>query len=319
MALVVIVTHWFDPTADFVIEELNKRNVPLIRFDVADFPKNLSLTAVTEVDGWRCNIHIDGHSMTLEDITGIYFRRPTRFDFGLLPEATSEWARAEARNGLGGILMTSGKWLNHPHRSGYAEFKPIQLAEAHKAGLTAPRTLITNDPMHAKAFVKEIVNVIYKPMSSSVLPYGAAAGPMLYASVVTEDHLADGEGVTSTAHMFQERVDHQYAVRLTVIDGRMFAAAIHAHSDAAALDWRSDYEALTYEVVEVPRDVERRVRDFMLRLQLRFGAFDFLVTPEGNWVFLEVNPNGQWAWIEQRTGMPIASAIADALTTEAKP
>ena len=92
-----------------------------------------------------------------------------------------------------------------------------------------------------------------------------------------------------------------------------------APSAAAALDWRSDYDAPTYEVVEVPPDVECGVKELMLSLRLRFGAFDFLVTPEGRWVFLEVNPNGQWAWIEQMTGMPIASALADALTMEANP
>jgi ATP-grasp ribosomal peptide maturase len=316
MASVLIVTQWFDPTADFVIEELNHRGVSLVRFDLSDFPKALSLTAVIDDGDWRCSIHTGGRSVALESVTGIYFRRPTTFDFGRLPEATAEWARTEARNGLGGLLMTSTKWLNHPHRSGYAEFKPVQLAEARKVGLTVPRTLITNDPAQAREFAEKTANTIYKPMSSAILPHGAAAGPMLYASEVTGDHLADGEGVSSTAHMFQERIDHQYAVRLTVVDERMFAAAIHAHSEASVLDWRSDYDSLTYRVVEVPYDVRRSVKDLMLRLGLRFGAFDFLVTPDDKWVFLEINPNGQWAWIEQKTGMPIASAVADALMAE---
>lgn len=319
MASVIIVTHWFDPTTDFVVQELNKRAVRLIRFDVADFPRNLNLIATLDDDAWSCGIRVGSRSIALEDITGIYFRRPTRFAFGSLSEAVTEWARAEARNGFGGLLMTSEKWLNHPHRSGYAEFKPIQLSEARKAGLTIPRTLVTNDLMRARAFVEETKSVIYKPMSSSVLPHGAGAGPMLYASIVTNDQLVHGDGVGSTAHMFQELIEHEYAVRLTVVDGRMFPAAIHAHSAAAALDWRSDYDAPTYEVVEVPPDVECGVKELMLSLRLRFGAFDFLVTPEGRWVFLEVNPNGQWAWIEQMTGMPIASALADALTMEANP
>jgi D-alanine-D-alanine ligase-like ATP-grasp enzyme len=55
----------------------------------------------------------------------------------------------------------------------------------------------------------------------------------------------------------------------------------------------------------------------MNMLDLRFGALDFLVTPEGEWVFLEINPNGQWAWIEENTGLPITSAIADILAGEA--
>jgi pyruvate carboxylase len=56
------------------------------------------------------------------------------------------------------------------------------------------------------------------------------------------------------------------------------------------------------------------VTGLMRSLGLRFGALDFLVTPEGEWVFLEVNPNGQRAFVEQATGLPIAAAIAGALS-----
>jgi hypothetical protein len=62
-----------------------------------------------------------------------------------------------------------------------------------------------------------------------------------------------------------------------------------------------------------PKFVRGRVRHLMEKLSLRFGALDFVVTPEGEWWFLECNPNGQWAWIEDETGMPIAGALANAL------
>jgi len=43
-----------------------------------------------------------------------------------------------------------------------------------------------------------------------------------------------------------------------------------------------------------------------------YGAFDFVVTPDGEWIMLECNPAGQWLWL-QETGVPIAATLADVL------
>ncbi len=93
----------------------------------------------------------------------------------------------------------------------------------------------------------------------------------------------------------------------------MLAAAIHAGSKAAHEDWRRDYGALTYTTTTVPEDVVVGMRRLMARLQLRYGAADFIVAPHGRWTFLEVNPCGQWDWIQEATGLPIVEAIADEL------
>jgi ATP-grasp ribosomal peptide maturase len=307
---VLVITHWFDPTADHVIEELNRRNVRVLRFDAADFPARLVMTGRLTGDRWHTTLRLDERVLDVAEVTGAYFRRPTVFTTSGLPDEVAPWATAEARAGLGGLLMAQRMWLNHPHRVSYSDYRPVQLAAAVRAGLTVPDTVITNAPGEARAFAERYGEVIYKPMSQA-----RPDGRMVYASVVTPHDLAgaDGDRVAGTAHLFQERVVHEHAVRLTVVDSALFAAAIHADSDAAALDWRSDYAALTYEPIGVPDDVRRGVLAIMKELRLRFGAFDFLVTPDG-WVYLEVNPNGQWAWIETATGLPIVAAIADALT-----
>jgi len=67
-------------------------------------------------------------------------------------------------------------------------------------------------------------------------------------------------------------------------------------------------------VTDVPEPVRHGVRELLRGLGLRFAATDFVVTPAGEWYFLDLNPNGQWAWIEQETGLPICAAIADALS-----
>ncbi|MCX4722967.1 ATP-grasp ribosomal peptide maturase [Streptomyces sp. NPDC090052] len=312
---VLVLTQRFDPTADYVVEELNRRGVDVFRCDIGDFPHMLTVTGVLSASGtgWSTHLESSGRKLSLEDVSGVYHRRPSAFRFDNMPDPVAQWADNEARMGVSGLLMADARWLNHPHRIRYAEYKPVQLQEAVQAGLTIPRTVITNNPPAVRAFADEVGEVIYKPLSSPVLDEGVATGRLLYTAVVAPEHLAEAEGIAATAHMFQERVKHTGAVRLTVVDGQMFAAAIHAATDAAQLDWRSDYSALTYQVVPVPEDVRRGVVSLMAALQLRYGAFDFLVTTEG-WTFLEVNPNGQWAWIEDRTGLPIAAALATALT-----
>jgi len=102
--VVLVITHWLDPTADFVVAELNRRDVPVLRFDTADFPLLLTTTGVLR-DRWSGTLRLGARSVELADIGGIYYRRPTGFEFGSMPQAAADWARAEARSGLGGLLM----------------------------------------------------------------------------------------------------------------------------------------------------------------------------------------------------------------------
>lgn len=71
-------------------------------------------------------------------------------------------------------------------------------------------------------------------------------------------------------------------------------------------------------MVTVPDQIREAVSQLLARLRLRFDALDFVVTPQDEWMFLEINPNGQWAWLQDATGLPIAAAIADALTKETR-
>jgi len=290
--------------------------VEVIRFDAADFPRRLAVTGRL-AESWEVQLCVDGRIVSLSEVRGAYYRRPTRFGCRLADDREQEWATAEARAGLGGLLLTSVAWLNHPHRSGYANYRPVQLAAARRAGLTVPATLITSDPAKARAFAAEHGELIYKPMTHA----SPGHGQVVYAVPITSRDLNGdaGDAIAGTMHLLQRRIRPAYAVRLTAVDDQMFAAAIHAHSEAAAVDWRSDYDALTYDIIEPPADVAHGVRVMMSRLGLRFGALDFLVAPEGDWYFLEINPNGQWAWVEQETGLTISSAIAGALVTPKPP
>jgi len=215
--------------------------------------------------------------------------------------------------GVGGIVSTLRRWLNHPAAISRTEYKPVQLSVASAVGLRVPRTIITNNPSDANDFAARLPRVVYKPLSSTPLAEEDSVA-IIYTTPV-DARLID-PSVAHTAHLFQEWVPKEYEVRVTAVDDRLFAARIDTKSAAALVGWRSDYENVTYTPWEVPTTVKVGVTCLLDRLQLRFGTLDFMVTPANEWVFLEINPNGQWAWIEEEAGLPIAAAIADALERE---
>lgn len=176
-----------------------------------------------------------------------------------------------------------------------------------------PATIVTNDPGEAAKFVAEAGRAVCKPFTATGIIDGDVHR-VVYTNTVAVGDI--DESIRLTAHLLQAWVPKQYEVRLTVVDKVFFATRIDADSDAAALDWRADYPALAYTPIGVPASVRAGVSALMRRLGLRFGALDFVVTPDDRWIFLEINSNGQWAWIEDATGQPVAAAIADALTRE---
>ncbi len=177
-----------------------------------------------------------------------------------------------------------------------------------EAGLRIPRTLIMNDPQHARHFAQAVGTVAYKALQGSPL----VGGKSLYTTIIRSP-TAIGDSVRHTAHLFQEFIPKQFEVRLTVVGRQMFAARIDAHSNAAKADFRADYDNLTYQPIELPEHVAEGIRLLMHRFGLLYAAHDFLVTEDGQWVYLETNPNGQWGWIEVHTGLPIAAALASLL------
>lgn len=129
---------------------------------------------------------------------------------------------------------------------------------------------------------------------------------MIWANTVSTADL--DESVTGTAHLFQARVDKVGDVRVTVVGDRVFAVRI----DGGQLDWRAHYPSLTYTLIPCPPDTRHAIGAYMTTYGLLFAAFDFALTASGEWVFLESNPNGQWAWIAEQEDA-VAEALADLL------
>ncbi|WP_405798356.1 MvdC/MvdD family ATP grasp protein [Streptomyces sp. NBC_01506] len=146
---VLVVTQADDATADMVIEELNRRRVPVVRLDPGDFPTGLTVTARFGQDGLRGAARTATRVADLGGVRSVYWRRPRPYAAPPGPdEQTGRWCREEARYGLGGILaaLPGAHYVNHPWRNRDAEHKPAQLAAAAACGFSIPPTLLTNSP-----------------------------------------------------------------------------------------------------------------------------------------------------------------------------
>ncbi|MFE6097993.1 ATP-grasp ribosomal peptide maturase [Streptomyces massasporeus] len=314
---VLVVAERLDPSADMVVDQLNQRDVPVIRFDATEFPQQLTLTAghAPTEPGWTGSLDDGRRTVRLEDVRAVYWRRPGRPVIAdAVPEPYATWAQNQADCALLNVVaaLPGARWINNPHRDRIAAHKPQQLVTATRCGLRVPRSLITSDPDAARDFARQVAGpLICKPVLGGRLPVDEGRDLMVATHYV--DPVAFDGTIRTTAHYFQEAIEKAYEVRLVAVADQVFGGTLHTSSEKARTDWRTDYEHITYGTVDVPEEIATGVRRFLAYYGIVFGSFDFAVTPAGEWVFFENNPAGTWAWVENRTGLPIAAAHADYL------
>ncbi|GLF97213.1 hypothetical protein [Streptomyces yaizuensis] len=198
--------------------------------------------------------------------------------------------QSERAKALVGLLRTLPDlvWVNHPDNNERARHKPGQLTVAEECGFLVPDTLISNDPDEIRVFHRNHPDHIAKPLHQG------------------EVFIPLGNGM-----VHQRRIFKRYDIRVTVVGGRLFPCRIRS----GLLDWREDPEAV-YEPAAAPREIVKAIYRFMEWYGLYYAAFDFAVSAAGPWYFLECNPDGQFGWLERRTGLSISSALATLLAEE---
>lgn len=312
--MILLATNKRDITTDFIVLELRHRGIEFVRLNTEDLAAAIVSYRPNEGGAWR--FMFGEREFSLSGVTAGYYRRPHApdppgnvVDPAVRDYCTEEWS-AVLRS-LWNAL--EGRWLNSPFSILRAEDKPRQLTLAHELGFNVPETLITNDYDQASTFVDGL-NVIGKPLRKALIERGET-GEVLFTSRL--DNLApeDRNAVALAPIILQREVRKQCDIRATVVGDVVFAAGIYSQDqEETKVDWRKGSRLdLRHEIVELPTKIREQCVGLARRLNLSFGAVDLILDKEGRYWFLEINPNGQWAWIERRTGLPISSAIVDRL------
>jgi len=200
------------------------------------------------------------------------------------------------------MLGTEATWINPYHAHLCASYKIVQLREAKTAGFTSPETLISNDPEQIVAFIRKHApaKTIYKSFFPARWKMPQNGSAVLETSVVSESMLPSPDTLRLTPGIFQPRIEKAYEIRATFFGAHVVALKFSSPKDHEPLtDWRSMYmKDLKAEPVELPQHIYRSCRQLMASLGIVFGCFDFIVTPDHEFVFLEVNEMGQFLWKE---------------------
>ncbi len=303
MARLVIATYPDDVHAVEVALALDDLGHDVVLWHGGDFP---TLQAASlAIDGRGARWDASGPELALGSgaIDAVWYRRPTRpalpggLHPGDLPVAQRECE--DFVDGLWHLAAPQAFWVNPLEGRRRASLKAVQLSEACACGLEVPRTLMSNDPARIRAFLSaHPEGTVFKPFYPAQWEHHERVAVQLTSEVRAQD-LPEDAVLRLTPGIFQPKLEKAYELRVTWMGGVALTARLRSQeSSATRLDWRERSVDLRVEPAVLPDGVSRACRRLMERLGLVFGCLDLVVTPDGRHVFLEVNPMGQFLWVE---------------------
>jgi MvdD family ATP-grasp ribosomal peptide maturase len=319
MTVLIITKSGDNQSIEFVSEEIKRKGGRSFRFDTDKFPTELRLIADYGQRTEKLRLISEAGELDLRDVTAIWHRR-LNIGGGIPSSLDPQLRKASVGESMAtvkGMLASLKAFRMDPEPIiRRADNKQLQLQVARELGLETPRTLITNDSDAVRSFARSCEGGIVAKMLSSFAVYEDAREKVVFTNPVALEDLDDLSGLNLCPMTFQERILKALELRVTVVGNRVFAAAIDSQaSPAAQHDWRKDGVALlkTWRRYQLPAEVEAGLLRLMDYFMLNYGAVDFILTPEGRYVFLEINPVGEFFWLEDCPGLPISAAIADVL------
>ncbi len=318
--MILVVTEAGDRTANQVIDRLLARGAEVARFNPADFPSRASISITLDAKGRRAVTLIHaGAKIDLHRLDALWYRRPQ----GPVPhdeiadEAVRRYLEAECAHHLWDVwnLLDCRIVPATPSVIARADLKAAQLAMAGSVGFELPPTLVSNDPDEFLDFCQRHQGKVISKAPGPSFNGHFANQVARYTEPVARRELGHAQSIRFGPVIFQAYVPKRIELRITVVGRQVFAAEIHSQaSKRARHDWRHyDLANTPHARHTLPSEVERCCVRLVQQLGLCYGAIDMVLTPQGRYVFLEINPNGQYQWIEQLTGLPISEAICDLL------
>lgn len=322
---VLIVTHSQDnESIPLVIKAIQEQGGKAFRFDTDRFPTEVKLDIQYGKGTERLILTSEQEKLDLREVAAVWYRRiwiggriPTTMD-AQLRDASIKESRATVQ---GMIASLKGFHLDPVPNIRRADNKQLQLQVAQELGFDTPRTLITNNPQAVREFAKECEEGMITKMLSSFAIYEEGKEKVVFTNPVAPEDLENLDGLRFCPMTFQEKVPKALELRTIIVGKRVFTASIDSQSsEGARNDWRRRGVALLedWKLYNLPQAVEEKLLKLMEHFGLNYGALDLILTPDGRHVFLEVNPVGEFFWLERCPGLPISKAIADILLSQSQ-
>ncbi|MBY0405349.1 MAG: hypothetical protein K2X66_15725 [Cyanobacteria bacterium] len=327
----------------YVEECLKRRGESLILVDWRNFPDTCQIHIEYSKTGNLLTLETEGHSLSPETLSAVWVRRIRHAESQNLQfdESAQAFATTEAQGMLSALPDLWHKqcpWVSLPDLIYRGCRKPYQAMVAQSLGFVIPETLFSNNPERASAFVRRLQTVALKPVASLWIENPSAQENNITEAQLQKNEVVDVDltvlytrkfeaeqllpqldGLAHCPAILQQYIPKDLELRVTVVGERVFACAIYSQEHSAIQeDWRRQrVDGFRFEAFTLPPETEGLCIRLVKALGLDFGCLDLILTPEGEFVFLEINPLGQWLWIEEKSGLPIADALIDMLLEKA--
>lgn len=323
MKTILILADESDESVQMVTKHLYDKSIDFAVFNTKRFPLEIGLSVVLDNNQLTGKIVLSDRTILTSDVGVIWNRRIHRpiIDSDISNQLIHDWTEEESYFALESFLslMKDCPWMNPVFPEEKMRYnKLIQMSIAKQVGLEIPASIVSNMPSLVKDFYDSNGATVLKPLKIGFVHNPDGNQHILYTTYVPKDLFYENmDKISICPVFFQEKLEKEIELRIVVVGEKVFACAIDSQSnDVTAIDWRKQIfldSYLPHAKFNLPDEVSAKCVDLTKRLGLLSGSIDMILTPDGRYVFLEINQNGQWGWLEVLTGLPISEAIAELL------
>ncbi len=320
MKKVLIITKSDDnPCIKNVSEAIIRKGGMPIRFNTDTYPISSAINVEFLNNRWNIELITESGSYNLSDIESLWYRRlALGANLGsVLEDKFRVPSVEESRRTFFGLLSSLDVFqLDSYWTVKQAGCKQLQLKVAAQLGLEIPETLITNNPASVPSFYHALNGNVITKMQASFAIYENGIENVVFTNPISEKDIDELDGLQYCPMTFQRNIEKKLELRITIVGDKVFTSSINSKdNNKAKNDWRKQGHELinSWNEYQLPADIEKKLLQLMDYFQLNYGAIDMIVTNDDRYIFLEVNPSGEFFWLELNHGFPISEAIADSL------
>jgi len=316
--ILIISTQIKEMSTAEVIDWLDYKQASYLRIN----GEELQAAGMTfEINNSSPRLRLGGKQISVDEIQVVWLRRS---GYNELPELEEghplklsddirKHARTELRTLKKGawMLLKDKTWLTRPDQNHINKLYALQ--QAAQSGLLIPESLVTTDRQALLKFKQRHSRIIIKALDAFFSYFDQNSWMVQYTHEVEEEFI---EQLPKTFFpcLLQQYIEKQYELRVFYFNGQCYPMAIFSQKNQkTALDFRHYDKARPNRTVpyRLPESLEKKIHAFMQAVDLQTGSLDLIRSKEGDYVFLEVNPVGQFGMVSKPCNYHLEEKVAE--------